>query len=90
MTSFVALLRGVNVGRGNRLPMADLRAQLAALGYTNVRTLLNSGNAVFDRGSRSANAHAIRIRAAIVEKLGVDIPVNRVFLHAIPRIGDGQ
>jgi uncharacterized protein (DUF1697 family) len=44
--AFVALLRGVNVGKGKRVPMGELRALLCALGYTGVSTLLNSGNAV--------------------------------------------
>ena len=43
----VALLRGINVGKNNRVPMATLRDLLAGLGYTDVRTHLNSGNAVF-------------------------------------------
>ncbi len=44
---FVALLRAVNVGGHNRLPMADLRAALDAVGATRVQTYLQSGNAVF-------------------------------------------
>lgn len=44
---FVALLRAVNVGGNNRLPMADLRAALEATGATGVQTYLQSGNAVF-------------------------------------------
>ncbi len=44
----VLLLRGVNVGGHKKVPMAELRRMLDALGHTNVRTLLNSGNAVFD------------------------------------------
>lgn len=47
MPIFVALLRGVNVGKAKRVPMAELRALLAGLGHTGVATLLNSGNAVF-------------------------------------------
>ena len=47
--SYVALLRAVNVG-GTKLPMADLRALLEGLGLTNVRTYLQSGNALFDAG----------------------------------------
>ena len=47
MPTFVALLRGVNVGKAKRVPMAELRALLSGLGYTGVATLLNSGNAVF-------------------------------------------
>lgn len=40
------LLRGINVGKGNRLAMADLRALLADLGCSGVSTYLNSGNAL--------------------------------------------
>ena len=47
MPTFVALLRGVNVGGAKRVPMAELRTLLSGLGYTGVATLLNSGNAVF-------------------------------------------
>lgn len=47
MTRYVALLRGINVGPHKRVAMADLRALLAGLGYSDVQTLLQSGNAVF-------------------------------------------
>ena len=47
MTRHIALLRGINVGRAKRIAMADLRELLASMGYTDVRTLLNSGNVVF-------------------------------------------
>lgn len=40
----VALIRGINVGKAKRVAMADLRALVEGLGYSNVRTLLNSGN----------------------------------------------
>jgi uncharacterized protein (DUF1697 family) len=73
--AFVALLRGVNVGRAKRLPMADFRKVLSGLGYGGVRTLLNSGNAVFESTGRSASTHATRIRAALLETLGLDVPV---------------
>ena len=48
---YVALLRGINVGTGKRIAMADLRAAFESLGFTNVRTLLQSGNVVFDSES---------------------------------------
>ena len=48
MKRHIALLRGINVGKAKRVPMADLRALMQGLGHANVRTLLNSGNAVFD------------------------------------------
>src|ERR1700761_1607705 len=51
MTLHIALLRGVNVGGANRLPMAALKAMLTDLGFGRPRTLLQSGNAVFDSDS---------------------------------------
>jgi uncharacterized protein (DUF1697 family) len=47
MSSYVALLRGINVGGHNRIAMANLRARLAGLGLSDVRTHLQSGNIVF-------------------------------------------
>ncbi len=72
MPRYVALFRGINVGKAKRIAMGDLRALLGKLGYTGVQTLLNSGNAVFTGGAGTAAAHAARIRAAVAEKLGVD------------------
>ena len=75
MTRFVALLRGINVGKAKRVAMGDLRELLASLGYEDVRTLLNSGNAVFRAPARSPSAHAKRIRSTMAATLGVDAPV---------------
>jgi uncharacterized protein (DUF1697 family) len=73
--AFVALLRGVNVGRGNRVPMAAFRALLEAQGFEGVRTLLNSGNAVFVGPAVPAAEHAAAIRAGLRERLDVDVHV---------------
>lgn len=75
MATFIALLRGINVGKANRLPMADLRALLNELGHTQVATLLNSGNAVFHVGQGSPARHAAAISEAIAAKFGFDIHV---------------
>ena len=72
MTRYVALLRGINVGKAKRIAMADLRALLGKLGYTGVQTLLNSGNAVFTGAAEPAGTHAERIRRAVLKKVGVD------------------
>ena len=47
---YVALFRGINVGKGARVPMKTLKALLEGLGLGNVVTYLNSGNVVFDSG----------------------------------------
>jgi len=75
MTRYVALLRGVNVGGAKRVPMAELRSILESLGYSGVRTLLNSGNAIFEGTRLSAAGHADRIRIAIAARLNVEVPV---------------
>jgi uncharacterized protein (DUF1697 family) len=75
MPTFVALLRGVNVGKAKRVPMAELRALLSELGYTGVATLLNSGNAVFRSTKGPSSKHAAGIAAAIADKLHVEVPV---------------
>jgi len=72
MPSFVALFRGINVGRAKRIAMADLRALLESLDYGDVRSLLNSGNVVFAATKGSAPSHAKAIRAAVAARLGVD------------------
>ncbi|MFD6418217.1 DUF1697 domain-containing protein [Streptomyces sp. NPDC060194] len=51
MANYAALLRGVNVGGGRKVPMAEWRTLLEGLGHTDVRTYLNSGNAVFASGA---------------------------------------
>lgn len=75
MPLFVALLRGINVGKAKRVPMAELRLLLAELGYTDVVTLLNSGNVVFRAAKGTPAKHAAQIAAAISSKLKVDVPV---------------
>lgn len=72
---FVVLLRGVNVGKGNRVPMADFRAALGQLGYGAVTTILNSGNAVFTATDRSPRKHAAAIAGLVRERYGVVTPV---------------
>ena len=74
MGRFVVLLRGVNVGGHNRMAMQALRDLLAGIGGTNVRTYLQSGNAVVDRpGSASALAAAVRER--LQQDLGLQVDV---------------
>ncbi|MCE9619170.1 MAG: DUF1697 domain-containing protein [Planctomycetes bacterium] len=72
MARFVALFRGINVGKAKRVAMVDLRELLESLGYSGARTLLNSGNVVFDGPAGPSAKHAQRIQAAVAKKLGVD------------------
>ena len=75
MSRFVVLLRGVNVGKGNRVPMAGFRAALEELGHGSVRTLLNSGNAVFSSTGLSTSELAHGIASVVEARFGVVTPV---------------
>ena len=75
MTTYIALLRGINVGKAKRIAMADLRALLDALGHTDVATLLNSGNVVFQSKKKTPAKIAAEISAAIAAQLKIDVPV---------------
>jgi len=71
MRTYIALLRGINVGGSGKLPMADLRALLSELGAKDVQTYIQSGNAVFRHGS-SARTLTPKIRAAIAAAHGFE------------------
>jgi uncharacterized protein (DUF1697 family) len=72
MARYVALFRGINVGKAKRIAMADLRTLLAKLGFTDIQTLLNSGNAVFTGAAEPPAKLAARLREVVAKKLGVD------------------
>jgi uncharacterized protein (DUF1697 family) len=71
---YAAFLRGINVGGHNKVPMAELRALLTSLGYADLATHLQSGNAVF---SSQAPAAALEreIAEAVATRLGVSCAV---------------
>ena len=71
MTGYVVLLRGINVGGKNRVPMAELRALLEDLGYSDVSTYIASGNAVL-RSDRPAAEIKARIEDALPRTFRLD------------------
>jgi len=68
---YIALLRAVNVAGRNLVAMSDLRATIEQLGFTGVRTLLQSGNVVFQGPRASAAALERKLEAATAKELGV-------------------
>jgi uncharacterized protein (DUF1697 family) len=75
MTRCIALLRGINVGRAKRIAMADLRALIEEIGFSEVRTLLNSGNAVFRATRPDSGKIPSLIEVAILNRFGHAVPV---------------
>ena len=65
MSAFVALLRGVNVGKAKLVLMAELHALLSGIGYTGVTTLPNSGNSIFCAARGAPKKHSVDIVAGL-------------------------
>ena len=68
---FVALLRGINVGGKNKVPMAELRSCLEELGCKNVQTYIASGNVIFE-SKKSAATLTDEIQQALPKKFKLD------------------
>lgn len=86
----VALLRGVNLGGNKKVPMAELRRMVESLGFTEVRTLLNSGNVVFTARANQVSKAAARIEKAILDELGVSTKVTVLTAGELDEILDGN
>ena len=67
----IALLRGINIGPRQRVSMPDLRALIEGLGYTDVETLVQSGNVVFTSRAAPATLEK-KLEDEIEKQLGVD------------------
>lgn len=74
--TYIALLRGINnVGDASRVAMADLRALFESLEFSDVRTLLNSGNVIFSVSTKLRRDMRARIEEALASRLGLTSPV---------------
>lgn len=72
----VALLRGINVGGRNKVPMVDLREAFTAAGYTAVTTYIQSGNVLFDAESEAAvDSLEAAIEAMLERRFGLPLVV---------------
>jgi uncharacterized protein (DUF1697 family) len=86
-TTFVALLRGINVGGKNKVPMADLKSLFTSLGYEDVVTYIQSGNVVF-RSPAGARKIAADIEKRIAKVFEIPVTVlvrNSAELEAIAK-----
>src|SRR5438034_9447267 len=78
MATHIALLRGINVGGSNKVPMADLREVVASLGHTGVSTYIQSGNVLFTAeagAAADASALAAGLEQAIEQSFGLRLRV---------------
>lgn len=74
--TYISLLRGINVGGKKKILMADLKLLYESLGFTNVKTYIQSGNVIFDSNDGATNElSAKKIEQKITDKYGFEVPV---------------
>ncbi len=79
MKSYLILLRGVNVGGKNKVPMADLRQCLEELGFSDVSTYIASGNALL-KSNQSASTIKSQVEAALPQRFNLDSELIKVLV----------
>jgi len=82
----IALIRGINVGRAKRVEMASLRELFSGLGYSNVCTLLNSGNVVFTAPRGAGRRAEARIEEAFETRFGFSARVTVLAAAELARV----
>ncbi|MBQ3383933.1 MAG: DUF1697 domain-containing protein [Erysipelotrichaceae bacterium] len=75
MIRYIALLRGINISGKNKIPMAELKKGFKDLGFSDVRTYLNSGNVMFSCREDDITGITKRIEKMIGDVFALDIPV---------------
>tara|TARA_R110000850_G_scaffold30630_1_gene84147 strand:- start:17647 stop:18192 length:546 start_codon:yes stop_codon:yes gene_type:complete len=73
--TYIALLRGINVGGHKKVPMAALKAMMEAMGFAHVKTLLNSGNVVFTGPETDAKKLEAQLSDQLEQTFGFPVPV---------------
>lgn len=76
MGRYVAFLRGINVGGNTMVSMSKLKIVFEGSGFKNVRTILNSGNVLFEAAEKDKETVKSKIESAIEKKLGLKISVS--------------
>lgn len=90
MTRYVALLRAVNLGSHKKLSMPELRELLSGLGYADVQTYLQSGNAVFTADEPRADRVAAEIEERLTAELGLTTEVILRTADQLRKVVDGN
>ncbi len=72
---YIAILRGINVSGSKKLPMEELRTLLSSLGFTDVQTYIQSGNAIFKSSEKDQGKLGSQIAEAIKKQYDYDVPV---------------
>jgi len=90
LTTYLALLRGINLGGVNKVPMKELRTLFEELGYEDVQTYLQSGNVVFEAKSSTSKRLAAEIEGAITEAFKPAVSVIVRTHRELERVATGK
>lgn len=94
---YICLLRGINVGGNNKVPMSELRSCFEDAGYQNVTTYINSGNVIFESRETDEAVLVKQCESAIVNRFGFAVvcaiisrdELHRALAHAPAWWGSG-
>lgn len=88
MKTYIALLKGINVGGHKKIPMAELRELLTKSGFENVQTYIQSGNVVFQSSKGDILAIEKKIQKDILDYFGFEVSVLVMTPLELKRIFD--
>ena len=75
MNRYIALLRGINISRKNKIAMSELKEGFIKLHFTDISTYLNSGNVIFSSDIDDKNILSDNIKSMIKDRFDLDIPI---------------
>lgn len=75
MRTYIALLRGINVGGHKKVQMAELRALLTKYGFSDVKTYIQSGNVIFQSSKNDIKILESKIKQSILDHFGFEVSV---------------
>lgn len=90
MTQYVLLLRGINVGGNQKVPMAQLKAMLAKLDFEQITTLLNSGNAIFSAKEKDPEQLQSKLQDSLRKEFGFEFSALVIKASMISKLINGQ
>jgi len=90
MNTYIALLKGINVGGHKKVPMAELRELLLKLGFNDVRTYIQSGNVILQSSEKDAKKIEDIIKNALLNHFGFEVSVLVIMRPILKRIFDNS
>lgn len=83
LETYIALLRGINVGGKNKISMPALKAAFEAIGFFDVRTYINSGNVIFSTNIQDERELSKKSKAIVLDTFMLDIPIMVISAKAL-------